>query len=166
MGPNQIQMPELPVRFLVSGKIDLDFNPSNPLVSIWTGAGQTFESVSLGNNKLQGSGLEVVAVKTPKAPAKLDVQASPASSKISFGHLRLGADRLELDVGADGEKALVYANGKSQNNYDLIATIQKNMLWSAVLGAVLIPALIAWVKKNLFPSAESASPAPGADAKQ
>jgi hypothetical protein len=67
-----VQMPEMPVRFLVTGgKIDLHFNPSSPLVSIFTGTGQTFESVSLGDNKLQGDGLQVVAVKTPKAPPKL-----------------------------------------------------------------------------------------------
>jgi hypothetical protein len=160
----QVQMPEMPVRFLVTGgRIDLHFNPSSPLVSIFTGTGQTFESVSLGDNKLQGSGLQVVAAKMPKAPAKLNVQASPATSEVSFSHLRLGSDKLQLDVGADGEKALVYANGVSQNNYDLIATIQKNPIWGAVLGAVLIPALIAWVKKNLFPSTASAPAAPNTD---
>jgi hypothetical protein len=153
-GNPSIDMPPLPVRFLVSGgKIDLHFNPANPAVSIWTGTAQTFEAVSLGENTLHGGGMQVVSANRSGSPAKLDVRASPVKVEISFGHLKLGSDKLQVDVGADGEKAVAYANGASLYNYDLIAAIQKNPILGFVFAAVLVPALWVWVKRNLFPGA-------------
>lgn len=158
-GNPPVQMPEIPLRFVVQGgKIDLHFNPSSPAVSIWTGTAQTFESVSLGDNELHGSGLKVIAPKQSKVPPKLDVRASPAKSEISFSHLKLGSDMLRVDVGADGEKASAYRDGESLYNYDLIAAIQKNNILGYVLGAVLV-VFVGWVKKVCFPSAASVAPA-------
>lgn len=161
-----IEMPPIPVRFLVSGgKIDLHFNPSSPAVSIWTGTAQTFESVSLGDNNLHGAGLKVLTAKQIKAPPKLEVRASPAASEISFNHLKLGSDMLRLDVGADGDKASAYRDGHSMYNYDLIAAIQKNTILGYVLGAVLV-VFIGWVKKVCFPSPQTPAPAPGTNPKE
>ncbi len=149
-----VQMPEIPVRFLVQGgKIDLHFNPSTPAVSIWTGTAQTFESVSLGDNELRGSGLKVVTSQQSKAPPKLDVRASPTKSEISFSHLKLGSDMLRVDVGADGEKASAYRDGESLYNYDLIEAIEKNNILGYVLGGVLV-VFVGWVKKVCFPTSK------------
>ena len=66
-----IEMPPIPVRFLVSGgKIDLHFNPSSPAVSIWTGTAQTFESVSLGDNNPAWRGAKGFDRKTDQGSAK------------------------------------------------------------------------------------------------
>ena len=167
VGANQpIEMPPIPVRFVVSaGKIDLHFNPSSPAVSIWTGAAQTFESVSLGDNELHGSGLNVITPKQAKAPPQLDVRASPAASRISFGHLKLGSDMLRVDVGADGEKAFAYRDGQSLYTYDLIAAIQKNTILGYVLGALLV-VFIGWVKKVCFPSTQTTEAAPSTSPKE
>jgi hypothetical protein len=149
------QMPPLPVRFLVTGgKIDLHFNPANPAVSIWTGNAQTFEAVSLGANTLHAARMKVVSANGSTGPAKLDIKAS-SKGEVTLSHLKLGSDKLLVDIGADGEKAIVYANGESQYNYDLIAAVQKNPILGFVFAAVLVPALWVWVKKNLFPAAET-----------
>lgn len=145
-----VELPPIPVRMLVSrGKIDLHFNPANPLLSIFTGPKQTFEAVSLGESRLRGRGLQVVVAQQSIAP-RLDVRSRSASS-ITFSRLRIGADMLKLDIGRDAESAVAYASGSSLYNYDLIDAIQKNPILSFAFATVLVPALWNWIRKNCFP---------------
>ena len=147
-----IDLPSFPVRMIAhSGKIDLHFNPANPAVAIWTGPDQTFEAVSLGDNMLRGGGLQIVS-EQHSAPPRLDVRPSPAERGITFSRLKLASDTLKLDIGRDSEKAVVYANGSSLYNYDLIDAIQKNPILSFAFAAVLVPALWKWIRKNCFPN--------------
>lgn len=147
-----IDLPPLPVHMLVQGgRIDLHFNPANPALPIWTGPDQTFEAVSLGENTLRGSGLQVVTQQLSVAP-RLDVRASRSGDNITFGRLKLGSDRLKLDIGRDAEKAVAYANGSSLYNYDLIEAIQKNPILSFAFATVLVPTLWQWIRKNCFPN--------------
>jgi len=147
-----IELPAIPVHMLVQrGKVDLHFNPSNPLLRIWTGPQQTFEGVSLGDNTLRGKGLQVVAPGHLMAP-RLEVRANSVDS-ITFSRLRLGSDMLRLDIGRDAEKALAYVNGSSFYNYDLIEAIEKNPILSFAFASVLVPALGNWIRKNCFPRA-------------
>jgi hypothetical protein len=148
-GPS-VNLPNIPVHMLVHrGKIDLHFNPANPELSIWTGKEKTFEAVSLGESSVRGSGVQVVATQHSIAP-RLDVRTRSADG-ITFGHLRLGSDMLKLDIGRDAERAVVYANGSSLYNYDLIDAIQKNPILSFVIASVLVPTLSIWIRKNCFP---------------
>jgi hypothetical protein len=151
VGDNKpIGLPAIPLHMLVQrGKIDLHFNPSNPVLKIWTGPQQTFEGVSLGDNTLRAKGLQVVATGQPMAP-RLEVRADSANS-ITLGRLRLGSDMLRLDIGRDAENALAYVNGSSFYNYDLIDAIQKNPILSFAFATVLVPALWNWIRKNCFP---------------
>jgi hypothetical protein len=145
-----IELPAIPIHILVHhGKIDLHFNPANPALPIWTGPKQTFEAVSLGDSRLRGKGLQVIATEHPMAP-RLDVRANSTES-ITFGRLRLGSDMLRLDIGRDAEKAVAYADGSSLYNYDLIDAIQKNPILSFAFATVLVPTLWNWIRKNCFP---------------
>lgn len=150
-GGPPVDLPPIPVHMLVNrGKIDLHFNPANPALLIWTGPKQTFEAVSLGDNTLRGSGLQVVATQHSIAP-RLDVRARSADS-ITFSRLKLGSDMLKLDIGRDAERAVAYENGSSLYNYDLIDAIQKNPILSFAFATVLVPTLWKWVGKNCFPN--------------
>jgi hypothetical protein len=153
VGGNQpADLPPIPVLMLAQrGKIDLHFNPANPGLPIWTGNEQTFEAVSLGDGALRGSGLQVLSVRHPKAPPELDVRAARFSDGITFSHMKLGPETLQVDIGRDPEKAKAYANGRSLYNLDLVAAIQKNPVLSFAFAVVLVPALWKWVKKNCFP---------------
>jgi hypothetical protein len=145
-----VDLPPIPVRMLVNrGKIDLHFNPSNPALSIWTGPKQTFEAVSLGDNALRGSGLQIVVTQHSIAPRL--VVRSRSADRITFSRLKLGSEMLKLDIGRDAESALAYENGSSLYNYDLIDAIQKNPILSFAFATVLVPTLWQWVKKNCFP---------------
>ena len=147
-----IHLPPIPVHMIVrGGRIDLHFNPADPALPIWTGQDQTFEAVSLGDGSLRGSGLQIVSTQHSIAP-RLDVRTTDAKDDITFNRLKLGSDMVKLDVGRDTEKALVYANGSSLYNYDLIDVIQKNPILSFVFAAVLAPALLKWIRKNCFPN--------------
>jgi len=152
VGANQpIDLPPIPIRLVVpSGKIDLHFNPANASQPIWTGNGQTFEAVSLGDSVLRGEDLQVVSTVRPKA--KLEVRASPAANRVTLSHLKIGSEMLQLDIGRDTEKAMAYADGASLYNYNLVATIQQNPILSFAFAAVLVPALWKWVRKNCFPN--------------
>ena len=146
-----VPLPPIPIHMLVSrGKIDLHFNPANPALSIWTGPKQTFEAVSLGDDTLRGSGLQIVAIQRSIAPL-LDVQSRSAGS-ITFSHLKLGSGMLKLDIGRVAERAVAYANGSSLYNYDLINAIQKNPILSFAFATVLVPTLWTWIRKNCFPN--------------
>ena len=146
-----IDLPAIPIQMLVNrGKIDLHFNPANPALSIWTGPKQTFEAVSLGDNTLRGSGLQVVATQHSISP-RLDVRTRSADG-ITFSRLKLGSDMLKLDIGRDAERAVAYANGSSLYNYDLIDAIQKNPILSFAFATVLVPTLWKWIRKNCFPN--------------
>jgi hypothetical protein len=152
-GEKPIDLPPLPVRILVpGGKIDLHFNPANPVLPIFTGPNQTFEAVSLGEDVLRANSLQIIPNTKLKAPAKLDIQGHPAGSSLSFGRLRIGADSLRLEAGNDLEKAMAYSEGSSIYNYDLVDAVQKNPLLSAAIAAVLAPGLWKWTKKNCFPN--------------
>ena len=149
-GNHPTDLPLLPIRLLVSsGKIDLHFYPANPALPIWTGREQTFEAVSLGDGTLRGNGLEIATVQ-PTKDAPLDVRAD--GSEISFSRLKLGSEKLRLDIGRDSEKAKVFADGVSPYNYDLIDTMQKNLVVSSVFAVFLAPILWKWVRKNCFPN--------------
>ena len=65
--------------------------------------------------------------------------------------MKIGSDKLMLDVGRYPEKAVAYANGASIYNYDLMAAIQKNPFLGYGFAAVLLPGLWLWIKKNCFP---------------
>ncbi len=146
-----ISLPPIPIRMLVhGGTIDLHFNPANPALHIWTGPDQTFEAVSLGDNYLRGSALQIVTTQPSKAP-RLDVRASHGTADITFSRLKLGSAALKLDIGRDNENALAYADGSSLYNYDLIDAIQKNPILSFAFAAVMVPALWKWIRKNCFP---------------
>ncbi len=152
-GEKPIDLPPLPVRILVpNGKIDLHFNPANPALPIWTGANQTFEAVSLGEDVLRATSLQIIPNKKLDAPAKLDIRGHPVGSSLSLGHLKIGADNLKLEAGNDLEKAMAYSEGSSLYNYDLVDAVQKNPLLSAAIAAVLAPGLWKWTKKNCFPN--------------
>jgi hypothetical protein len=145
-----IDLPPIPVFMLVqSGKIDLHFNPGNPSLPIWTGRDQTFEAVSLGGSTLRGSGLKVVSTQA-HIPARLHVKASPSGGNITFGHMRLGSDMLKIDIGRDGERAVVSANDSSLYNYDLVDEIKNNPIVSFAFAVVLGPAVWKWVRRNCF----------------
>lgn len=148
---SSVDLPPIPVHMLVGrGKIDLHFNPVNPLLPIFTGPKQTFEAVSLGDSALQASGLQVVATRHSTAP-RLDVRTRSAG-RITVSRLKLGADMLKLDIGRDAETAVAYENGSSLYNYDLIDAIQKNPILSFAFASVLVPTLWKWVRKNCFPN--------------
>ncbi len=148
---SSVDPPLIPIRMFVGrGKIDLHFNPVNPLLPIFTGPKQTFEAVSLGDSALQARGLLVVATQHAMAP-RLDVR-SRSAGRITFSRLRLGADMLKLDIGRDAETAVAYENGSSLYTYDLIDTIQKNPILSFAFATVLVPTLWKWVRKNCFPN--------------
>jgi len=152
-GNKPVDLPPIPVHMFVSGgKIDLHFNPANPSVPIWTGAEQTFEAVSLGDNVLRGNRLQVLSMRPSRARAKLDVRVSPSENRISFSHLKLGSEMLKVEIGRESEKAMAYANGKSLYNFDLIALIQKNPFLSVAFASFLVPVLWKWVRKNCFPN--------------
>lgn len=144
-----VHLPAIPVHMLVArGRIDLHFNPANPVLSICTGPEETFEAVSLGESTLRGSGLQIVATQYSIAP-RLDVRTR-STDGITFSHLKLGSDMLKLDIGRDGETAVAYANGSSLYYYDLIDKIQKNPFLSFAFATVLVPALWMWIRKNCF----------------
>jgi hypothetical protein len=148
-----VDVPPIPVRIIVTGgRINLHVNPANPELPIWTGQDQTFEAVSLGDGTLRGRGLQLISMDTRKAPPELDVRAESSARSISLSRLKLGADKMRIDIGKDPEKAKAYANGSSIYTYDLIAGIQKNPILSFALGVVLVPALWKWVRKNCFPN--------------
>jgi hypothetical protein len=148
-GSKPVDLPQLPIRLLVSsGKIDLHFSPANPALPIWTGREQTFEAVSLGDGTLRGNGLQITTIQ-PAKDAPLDVRAD--GNEISFSRLKLGSEKLRLDIGRDSEKATVFADGVSPYNYDLIDTMQKNLVVSSVFAVFLAPILWKWVRKNCFP---------------
>jgi hypothetical protein len=150
-GGPPIDLPPIPVYLLVyRGKIDLHFNPANPVLPIFAGPNQTFDAVSLGDGRLRGSGLQVVATQHPIGQ-RLDVRTR-STDKITFSRLKLGSDMLKLDIGRDAESAVAYENGSSIYNYDLIDTIQKNPILSFAFATVLVPTLWKWVGKNCFPS--------------
>jgi hypothetical protein len=156
-----IDLPPIPVRMLVhGGTIDLHFNPANPALPIWTGPDQTFEAVSLGDNSLRGRGLQILTTQPSTAP-RLDVRASHGTEDITFSRLKLGSAALKIDIGRDNEKALVYADGSSLYNYDLIDAIQKNPILSFAFAAVLVPALWKWIRKNCFPNSGAETSDPG-----
>ncbi len=149
-GPS-VDLPAIPIHLLVHrGKIDLHFNPVNPLLPIFTGPRQTFEAVSLGESALQASGLQVVATQHSLAP-RLDVRSN-SPGRITLSRLKLGADTLKLDIGRDAEQAVAYENGSSLYNYDLVDAIQKNPILSFAFATVLVPTLWKWVRKNCFPN--------------
>ena len=81
------------------------------------------------------------------------MRSAVKGGKITVGGLKLGSNVLRIEVGRDAEKALAYANDASIYTYDLVGAIQKNLILSSALAAVLIPGLLAWVKKSCFPSA-------------
>ena len=149
-GATPIALPSIPIGMVVhGGKIDLHFNPMNPALAIWTGPEQTFEAVSLGGGSLRTQAVQIVSTKRAKAP-QLDVRGSRSGDGVTVSRLKLGADKLKVDIGRDTETAKVRANGASVYNYDLIAAIQKNPILAIPLGA-LAPALWIWVRKNCFP---------------
>jgi hypothetical protein len=149
-GGPPVDLPSIPVYMLVHhGKIDLHFNPANPVLPIFTGPNETFDAVSLGDGRLRGSGLQVVATQYSIA-ARLDVR--PKSDSITFSRLKLGSDMLKLDIGRDGERAVAYADDSSFYNYDLIKAIQDNPILSFAFATVLVPTLWKWIKKNCFPN--------------
>jgi hypothetical protein len=149
-----IDLPAIPIHFLVSGgAIDLHFNPANPAVPIWTGQNETFEAVSLGDDNLRGAGLQIVSTQHSSAP-RLEVLSLHANDMITFARLKLGADMLRLDIGRDTEKAFAYSSGSSLYNYDLVDEIQKNLILSSAIAALLLPALWKWIRKNCFPDAK------------
>jgi hypothetical protein len=153
-GGAPIALPSIPIRMVVQeGKIDLHFNPVNPALAIWTGPEQTFEAVSLGKGSVRARGVKIVAMRRAKAP-QLDVRGARPSDGITMSRLKIGADKLKVDIGRTTEAAKVRANGASVYNYDLIAAIQKNPILAIPLGA-LAPALWIWVRKNLFPNRKS-----------
>ena len=148
-----VDVPPIPVRMIVTGgRINLHVNPANPELPIWTGQDQTFEAVSLGDGTLRGRGLQLISTGGKKAQPELDIRAEPSGRDISFSRLKLGADKMRIDVGRDPEKARAYANGNSRSTYDLIAGIQKNPILSFAFCVVLVPALWKWVRKNCFPN--------------
>jgi hypothetical protein len=151
-GNRPVDLPPIPIHLLVpSGKIDLHFNPANPSLPIWTGKGQTFEAVSLGDGTLRAGRLEIKSVSRAKDAANLDVRAVGSGEGITFSRLKLGSEMARLDIGRDSEKARAYADGSSLYNYDLIAAIQANPILSFAFAVVLVPALWKWVRKNCFP---------------
>ena len=153
-GGSPIALPEIPIGMVVhGGKIDLHFNPVNPALAIWTGPEQTFEAVSLGKGAIRVRGVKIVAVRRAKAP-ELDVRGTRSSEVITVNRLKIGSDKLKVDIGRTTESAKVRANGASVYNYDLIAAIQKNPILAIPLGA-LAPALWIWVRKNCFPNSRS-----------
>jgi hypothetical protein len=148
-----VDVPPIPLRLIVTGgKINLHFNPANPELPIWTGQGQTFEAVSVGDGVLRGHGLQIISIEKNKAVPALNVRAESSDRNITFSRLKLGSDMLRIDIGRDPEKARAYADGSSMYTYDLIAGIQKNPILSFALGVVLVPALWKWVRKNCFPN--------------
>ena len=158
-----IEPPAIPLRMFVHrGTINLHFNPANPQQSIFTGREgregreETFEAVSLGENTLQGSRLQVVA-KERSIPALLDVQPSSANS-ITLSHLEVAADKLYVSIGPDTESFKVYANGSSRYYYNYIDLFQKNPVSSWALATMLGSILGAWVKKICFPTNLDSSP--------
>jgi hypothetical protein len=156
-GGTPVALPSIPIGIAVhGGKIDLHFNPVNPALAIWTGPEQTFEAVSLGGGSLRARALQIVSTKRAKAPV-LDVQGSRSGDGVTVSRLKLGADKLRVDIGRETETAKVRANGASVYNYDLIAAIQKNPILAIPLGA-LAPALWIWVRKNLFPNSKKNEP--------
>jgi hypothetical protein len=151
-GGRPVDLPPIPIHLLVpSGKIDLHFNPANPSLPIWTGKGQTFEAVSLGDGTLRAGRLEIRSVSRPKDAANLDVRAAGSGQGITFSRLKLGSEMARVDIGRDSEKAKAYAGGSSLYNYDLMAAIQANPILSFAFAVVLVPALWKWVRKNCFP---------------
>ena len=153
-GMAPIELPLIPVHMVVhGGTMDLHFNPANPSVSIFTGNDQSFQAVSLGDQAIQGNSVRVVTASGSGVP-QLDVRSAAKGGKITVGGLKLGSNSLGVEIGRDSEKAQAYANGGSIYTYDLVDTIQKNLILSSALAAVLIPGLLAWVKKNCFPSAK------------
>lgn len=150
-GGKPIALPAIPIGIVVhGGKVDLHFNPVNPALAIWTGPEQTFEAVSLGGGSLRAKAVQIVSTKRAKS-AQLDVRSAGSGEGVTVSRLKLGVDRLKIDIGRDTETAKVRANGASVYNYDLIAAIQKNPILAIPLGA-LAPALWIWVRKNLFPN--------------
>ncbi|MGA2852313.1 MAG: hypothetical protein ABSE46_25180 [Terracidiphilus sp.] len=145
-----INLPPIPVHMLVhGGSINLHFYPANPVLPIFTGPDQTFEAVSLGSGVLRAGGLQIVSTDQSALPL-LAVKASRAKDDLTFSRLRLGSEALTLEIGRDTEQALVYANGSSVYNYDLIDAMQKNLVLATALSALLGTALWQWVRKNLF----------------
>lgn len=146
-----VDLPPIPIHIVVhNGRIDLHFSPANPALPIWTGKGQTFEAVSLGDNSLRGSSLQVVSTSPSPSPV-LEVKAARSKDTITLSHLKLGSEDMKLDIGRVDETAFAYAHGVSIYNYDLIDTIQKNPFLSIAFGTALVPALWTWVKRNCFP---------------
>jgi hypothetical protein len=153
-----IHLPPIPVHMIVhGGRIDLHFNPADQALPIWTGQDQTFEAVSLGDGSLRGSSLQIVSTQHSIAP-RLDVRTTHAKDDITFNRLKIGSDMVKLDIGRDTEIALVYANGSSLYNYDLIDVVQRNPILSFVFAAVLAPALLKWIRKNCFERLKPLSP--------
>lgn len=155
-----LDLPPIPIRIVVhGGKIDLHFSPANPALPIFTGRGQTFEAVSLGDNTLRGRSLQVIPTDSSRVPL-LEVRAARAQDSITLSHLKLGSESMKLEIGRLDETAFAYVRGVSIYNYDPIAAIQNaihtNPLLSLAVGAALtpflVPALVAWVKKNCFPA--------------
>ncbi len=147
-----VEVPPIPLTLLVfRGKIDLHFNPANHKLSIFTGPERTFEAVSLGESRLRGRGLKVVAAQLPIAP-RLNVYNRSASD-ITFSRLLIGEDMLKLNIGSDAESAMAYANGSPLYTYNLIEAIEKNPFLSFAFASVLVPGLWSWIRKNCFPKA-------------
>jgi len=154
-GGAPIALPAIPIGIVVhGGKIDLHFNPVNPALAIWTGPEQTFEAVSLGGGSLRAKAVQIASKTRAKTAAQLDVRGAGSGDGVTVSRLKLGVDKLKIDIGRDTETAKVRVNGASVYNYDLIAAIQKNPILAIPLGA-LAPALWIWVRKNLFPNIKS-----------
>jgi hypothetical protein len=152
-GGHPVDLPPLPIHILVpAGKIDLHFNPSNPALPIYTGKGQTFEAVSLGDGSLRARALQIRSISRVSDAPSLDVRAVDPAAGITLSRLKLGSEMARVDIGRDQEKARAYAYGSSLYNYDLIAAIQANPILSFAFAVVLLPALWKWVRKNCFPN--------------
>lgn len=146
--------PTFPVVFAVpGGKIDLHFNPANPLLDIFTGPNGAYQAVSIGEDTLQAADIRIASMRNPGKKLKLEVRPSPREKLVTVGSLRLAANSLGVDIGQDPEKAIPYADGKALYPLDIVDTIKNNPLLGVGLGA-LCTALFGWVVKTCFPGTE------------
>ena len=150
-GGPPVDLPPIPVHMLVyHGKIDLRFNPANPALPIWTGPKQTFEAVSLGDGRLRGSGLQVVATQYSIAP-RLDVRTR-SSDSITFSRLKLGSDMLKLDIGRDAESLWLTRTAHRFTTTISLTQSRRIPILSFAFATVLVPTLWKWIRKNCFPN--------------
>ncbi len=158
VGNSQINWPVGPVYLLVKdGWINLRFNSANPNHPVFGSSEATMKSVSLGDERLAASGIDVVSSETEKTP-DLRIEAHPRSGALTLHDLKLAPQQLQVQVGLKTEVADGFQNGKRFPQAKPQEVIGSNPALSSVVGA-LMAALIAWVVRVWFPgkAAEAAA---------